>query len=60
MFRFAQHDNWSKTCRRLQGSCQLPLQKIHLCVLLYGLGETNADADQAHGFASSPECFSQE
>src|SRR6266550_1792495 len=36
------------------------LQQIHLRILRHWLGKTNADADQAHGFASSPECFRQE
>jgi hypothetical protein len=35
----------------------LQLQQIHLGIFGHRFGETNADADQAHGFASSPECF---
>ena len=33
------------------------LQQVQLCVFRHRLGETNADANQAHGFASSPKCF---
>ena len=40
-----------------RGSCQLPLQQIHLGAFRRGFGEANADADEADRFPRATEAF---
>ena len=36
------------------------LQQIHLCIFGHRFGETNAEADEAHGFACAGKCFREQ